>query len=75
MAGVTRFTILLLPFDVAYPEVQEGFEKAREACYQESKPTTDMELTSFVRDFLHDEPERLAYNVGFLLGLYTVAQA
>lgn len=64
-----KMTILVLPFPIEHPDVQAGFENGKQAVYRETRPETDMELVTFLRDFMQ-EPQRLAYNFGFLLGLY-----
>ncbi|EFH90310.1 hypothetical protein [Ktedonobacter racemifer] len=63
-------TILELPFDIEHPDVKAGFRTGQQAIYHDTRPDTDMELVKFMRDFMADEAQRLAYNVGFLLGLY-----
>lgn len=60
-----------LPFDLEDPDAKEGFKKAQEEKeYQATKPATDTELVGFIQDFILDGNDRLAYNIGFLLGLY-----
>lgn len=66
-------TILELPFDIEHPDVLAGFRAGQQAIYRDTRPDTDIDLVTFVRDFMSDESQRLAYNVGFLLGLYQTA--
>lgn len=63
-------TNLELPFDPEHPDVKAGFQTGQQAIYRDTRPTSDMELVTFVRDFMQDEPKRLAYNLGFFFGLY-----
>ncbi|EFH87644.1 hypothetical protein [Ktedonobacter racemifer] len=63
-------TILELPFDIEHPDVQAGFQAGKQAVYRDTRPVTDMELVTFIRDFMSDSSHRLAYNIGFLFGLY-----
>jgi hypothetical protein len=62
--------ILLFPFDLEDPNMKRGFEQGQSQEYQTIKPTSDTELVSLIWDFLKDDEERLAYNIGFLFGLY-----
>ncbi|GHO52372.1 hypothetical protein [Ktedonobacter robiniae] len=63
-------TTLQLPFNLEHPEVRAGFQAGQQAIYRDTRPITDIELVTFIRDFMADESQRLAYNVGFLFGLY-----
>jgi hypothetical protein len=61
---------LQFPFPIEHPEVKRGFEQGQNPEYQSTKPVTDAELVGLVSDFLKDDEQRLAYNLGFLMGLY-----
>jgi hypothetical protein len=63
--------VVQFPFNLEDPDMQRGFEQGKNPNYQPVKPISDTELVSFVRDFLEDGKDHLAYNIGFLLGLYT----
>lgn len=63
-------TTLELPFNIEHPDVKAGFEVAQQTIFRDTRPVSDMELVQFVRDFTSDDPQRMAYNVGFLFGLY-----
>lgn len=63
-------TELQLPFNIDHPDVKAGFQAGQNAIYRDTRPITDIELVTLVRDFTHDESQRLAYNIGFLFGLY-----
>jgi hypothetical protein len=61
------------PFDLVSDDMKEGFAMGREYRFQDTKPTTDRELVELIQDFINDDNNRLAYNIGFLLGLYAQA--
>lgn len=63
-------TTLQLPFTIEHPDIKAGFQAGQQAIYRDTRPDSDIELARFVGDFMADETQRLAYNVGFLLGLY-----
>ena len=63
-------TIIELPFDIENPDVKAGFEVGQDDIYYSTRPKTDVEFANLIRDLLADNPARLMYNVGFLLGLY-----
>jgi hypothetical protein len=62
--------IIQLPFDIENPDMQNGFEEGRNPNYQAVRPASDTEMVSFIQDFIEDSKDRLAYNIGFLFGLF-----
>jgi hypothetical protein len=58
------------PFELEDAAIKEGFATGQEERFQSTKPCNDTEFVDLIQDFIHDSDDRLAYNVGFLLGLY-----
>lgn len=63
-----------LPFELADSEVRAGYDAARKTdIYRTTRPQTDEDFVGLLQDFYEEGRERLAYNVGFLFGLYAQA--
>jgi hypothetical protein len=63
--------IIELPFELSDTDVQAGYDAARKTdIYRMVRPQTDEDFVGLLQDFYDEGRERLAYNVGFLFGLY-----